>query len=103
LEIDTLTISEISRMDTGRDLRNKAIMYAGDIYAIGGNNYSAERYRLRDNKWEPLKGYGDLVQDNLDSWCCGLTYNPNDYDLDKFGEYNTNLRKKYLDYVYDEG
>ena len=43
------------------------------------------------------------MQDNLDSWCCGLTYNPNDYDLDKFSEYNTNLRKKYLDYVYDEG
>lgn len=46
-----MQINEISRMDTGRDLRNKAILYNGDIYAVGGNNYSAERYKLRDYKW----------------------------------------------------
>lgn len=41
LDVDSLTITEISRMDTGRDLRNKAVLYAGDIYAVGGNKYSA--------------------------------------------------------------
>jgi hypothetical protein len=42
------------------------------------------------------------VQDNLDSWCCGLTYNSNDYDLGKFSEYNNNLRRKYMHYVYKD-
>jgi hypothetical protein len=49
-----------------------------------------------------LRGYGDRVQDNLDSWCCGLTFHPTEIDLDKFGEYNNSLKKKYLDYAFND-
>lgn len=41
LDLDTMAVAEIARMETGRDLRNKAIVYDGAIYALGGNNFSA--------------------------------------------------------------
>ena len=70
-------------MDTGRDLRNKAIVFRGELYAIGGVNSSAEKYRIRSNKWEGVEGYQDLLRDNLDSWCCAIMYYPRN---DEIGE-----------------
>ena len=40
-DTDNKTIVEVSRMETGRDLRNKAIVYRGELYTIGGANSSA--------------------------------------------------------------
>lgn len=39
-------------MHKGRDLRNKAIKYKNQIYAIGGNFYDGEKLDLRTGKWE---------------------------------------------------
>jgi heterodisulfide reductase subunit C len=29
---------------------------------------------LRTGKWEAMPQYGSFVLDNLDSWCCALSY-----------------------------
>lgn len=62
-------------MNKGRDLRNKAIKFKNQIYAIGGNFFDGEKLDLRENTWLDLKPYNDLVNENLDSWCCSLSYN----------------------------
>lgn len=66
-------------MNKGRDLRNKAIKFQNQIYTIGGNFYDGEKLDLREKQWEELKPYNDLVNNNLDSWCCALSYNSHEY------------------------
>ncbi len=73
-DIEKQTIENFQRMKTGRDLRNKAIKFQNKIFSIGGNFYDGEKLSLRQKAWEELKPYNDLVNDNLDSWCCSLSY-----------------------------
>ena len=35
------------------------------VYAIGGNNYSAEKLNLKTKNWIELKNYGSKLADNL--------------------------------------
>lgn len=63
-------------MSEGRDLRNKLSYVNGFLYACGGNNCSAEKYSLASNQWVSLNNYNSFVSDNLDSWCCALTFDP---------------------------
>lgn len=66
-------------MNKGRDLRNKAIKFKNQIFTIGGNFFDGEKLDLRENGWIDLKPYNDLVNENLDSWCCALSYNSHEY------------------------
>lgn len=52
---------------------------------------------MREKGWEELKPYNDLVNDNLDSWCCALSYNSHEYELQKYQEMSKILKKKYKD------
>ncbi|CAD8075185.1 unnamed protein product [Paramecium primaurelia] len=72
------TIKIISMMTDGRDLRNKLIIYNNNLYACGGNTNSIEKYSISQQIWTNLKNYDYLVQDNLDSWCSGFTFDVND-------------------------
>ena len=36
----------LSKMNEGRDLRNKLVVFDNNLYACGGNNYSIEKYSL---------------------------------------------------------
>lgn len=86
-------------METGRDLRNKAIVYRGELYTIGGVNSSAEKYRIRSNKWEAVEGYQDLLRDNLDSWCCALMYYPSNCEVvEEEDVVSTMSKKKYKEF-----
>ena len=84
-------------MNKGRDLRNKAIKFQNQIFTIGGNFYDGEKLDLREKGWEQLKPYNDLVNDNLDSWCCALSYNSHEYELQKYQEMSKILKRKYKD------
>ena len=35
-------------MNCGRDLRNKVLLYKDEIYTIGGNKFSAEKFNLKN-------------------------------------------------------
>lgn len=72
-------MSSFQKMNKGRDLRNKAIKFKNQIYTIGGNFFDGEKLDLRENGWIDLKPYNDLVNENLDSWCCALSYNSHEY------------------------
>ena len=85
-------------MNNGRDLRNKAIKFKNQIYTIGGNFYDGEKLDLRSSAWTEIKPYNDLVNDNLDSWCCALSYNSHEYELEKCQQMSKILKKKYKDY-----
>lgn len=61
-------------MADGKDLRNKVAVFNGEVYAMGGNNYIAEKYSIKDNEWSLIPSYQDLINDNLDSWACALYY-----------------------------
>lgn len=69
-------------------------MFRGELYAIGGVNSSAEKYRIRSNKWEGMEGYHDLLRDNLDSWCCALMYYPSNCDMMEEEEVVSTISKK---------
>lgn len=73
--IETHELVNFQKMQKGRDLRNKAIKFKNQIYTIGGNFYDGEMLDLRQGEWADLKPYNDLANDNLDSWCCALSYN----------------------------
>lgn len=72
--IETQKWKKFKSMSDGKDLRNKVIVFNGEIFAIGGNNCLAEKFSLRKNDWELLSSYQSFVNDNLDSWACGLYY-----------------------------
>jgi hypothetical protein len=38
-------------MSEGRDLRNKAYFYRGELYVAGGKTCSSEKYSLATGKW----------------------------------------------------
>lgn len=80
-------------MNKGRDLRNKAIKFQNQIFTIGGNFYDGEKLDLREKNWEELKPYNDLVNDNLDSWCCALSYNSHEYVLIHLNRNFKNINK----------
>ena len=65
-------------MHEGRDLRNKAAIFKGHLYSIGGNNFTAERLNLIKNEWIQFSSYNKFVSDNLDSWCCSLAFELNE-------------------------
>lgn len=67
LQIDSKTYP---KMVKGIDLRNKIVKHENNIYAIGGNNYVCSCLSLESKKWKLLNSYSNLVEDNLDSWCC---------------------------------
>lgn len=77
--IETHQLSSFQKMNKGRDLRNKAIKFKNQIFTIGGNFFDGEKLDLRENGWIDLKPYNDLVNENLDSWCCALSYNSHEY------------------------
>ena len=53
---------------------------------------------IRASEWGELKPYNDLVNDNLDSWCCALSYNSHDYELEKCQQMSKILKQKYKDF-----
>jgi len=73
-DTQTTSLKVLSKMSEGRDLRNKLSYLGGYLYSCGGSNCSAEKYCTQTNKWIPLKNYNTYVSDNLDSWCCALTF-----------------------------
>lgn len=54
LNIETFEWKDLSPMNDGRDLRNKLVSHDGFVYAIGGNNFYAEKYCIKTNDWSPL-------------------------------------------------
>jgi hypothetical protein len=72
-DIVARTTSQLAKMSTGRDLRNKIVSYNEEIFTIGGNKTcSSEKFNLGTKKWIGLKHYSSLVKDTLDSWYCAL-------------------------------
>ena len=61
-------------MNEGKDLRNKLIINNGVFYSVGGNNCAAEKFILKKNDWKYIQSYNRYVIDNLDSWCCALSF-----------------------------
>jgi hypothetical protein len=43
------TFVTLPQLREGRDMRNKVVFIKGIIYSIGGNNYSAEKFKLETN------------------------------------------------------
>ncbi|CAD8162651.1 unnamed protein product [Paramecium pentaurelia] len=76
-DVNEQVVKTLSRMNEGRDLRNKLIIFDNNLFACGGNNQSIEKYSLSQQVWVNLKSYDQLVQDNLDSWCSALTFEIN--------------------------
>jgi kelch-like protein 10 len=74
LDINTNEWKSLHPMSDGRDLRNKLVSVNGNVYAMGGNNFLAEKYSCKRNEWSLLSSYQHLVNDNLDSWACALHY-----------------------------
>lgn len=72
LNLKTGEWSKLVPLKDGKDLRNKVIFANNAAYAIGGNNYTAEKLLIENNKWVAVKPYE--IQDNLDSWSCALTF-----------------------------
>ena len=72
--VETYKWKQLPSMAEGKDLRNKIIVFNGEVYAIGGNNFTAEKFSINKNTWEVASSYQDLVDDNLDSWTCALYY-----------------------------
>ena len=72
LNMKTGEWSELSAVNYGKDLRNKVIFINNAAYAFGGNNYSAEKLLIDNNKWVAVNPYD--IQNNLDSWSCALTF-----------------------------
>ena len=52
-------------MNGCRDLRNKILIFEENLYVIGGNMCTGERFSFKHNKWIPLKDFGDILNDNL--------------------------------------
>ena len=120
LDLEKKVWTELPNMSEGKDLRNKLVFHNNCLYAIGGNNYKAERFSLVKNCWENLKSYANCYQDNLDSWSCALSFEPEGVNSDEpivdyFGVDNANNRLEieenlmnneneinYLNYVYDD-
>ncbi len=72
LDMKTGEWSALAPINDGKDLRNKVIFTNNAAYAFGGNNYSAEKLLIENNKWVPVTPYD--MQNNLDSWSCALTF-----------------------------
>jgi hypothetical protein len=71
---EKLSFSSLPGMSQGRDLRNKAVIYDNCVYAVGGNNFTAEKLDLVNKTWIEVPSYKDYVINNLDSWSCALTF-----------------------------
>lgn len=92
------TVTQVTKMTTGRDLRNKIINYNDQVYAIGvsyvlikGTNGTAERFCWGEKKWFQLSRYIHLLNDCLDSWSCALVYEKLPISSSKFqGGFNPN-------------
>lgn len=48
-------IVSLSKMSEGRDLRNKLVVFDGNLYACGGNTCSMEKYNLHQQMWSSLR------------------------------------------------
>jgi hypothetical protein len=83
-DILTQAFTDLSRMAEGRDLRNKVVKHKGELFAIGGNSFDGEKFNVRSGKWEALPQYGSFVLDNLDSWCCALSFESDSRYLERF-------------------
>lgn len=125
LDLEKKTWTKLPAMSEGKDLRNKLVCHNNCLFAIGGNNYKAEKLSLIKNQWESLKSYANCYQDNLDSWSCALSFetegkheekkenseiffessqaNHQDYRLDIEENLMNNESEinNYLNYVYD--
>ncbi len=64
--------THLAPLNYGKDMRNKVIFVNNAAYASGGNNYSAEKLLIDNNKWVLLPSYD--IPNNLDSWSCALTF-----------------------------
>lgn len=72
IDIETGKWTTLPQMTEGRDLRNKVVYYKDFAYAVGGYNFGAEKLSLQKKEWMALPSY--LMNDNLDSWSCALTF-----------------------------
>lgn len=73
--LDTREIKVTTRMQAGRDLRNKVFAYNDEVYVVGGcKSCSGEKINLNSQQWTNLKHYSTLVNDPLDSWYLALVY-----------------------------
>ena len=73
--LDTREIKVSTRMQAGRDLRNKVFAYNDEVYVVGGcKSCSGEKINLNTQQWTNLKHYSTLVNDPLDSWYLALVY-----------------------------
>ena len=77
LNVETSEWKQFPSMTDGKDLRNKVAIFNGEVYAIGGNNFTSERFSLRKGEWKSFQNYQELIGDNLDSWTCALYYDKN--------------------------
>lgn len=121
LDLEKKVWNKFPSMSEGKDLRNKLVFHNNAIFAVGGNNYKAEKFSMIKNHWENLKSYANCYQDNLDSWSCALSFESesNKHDSDKKDEaeilfenrdyrleieehlMNNENEINYLNYVYD--
>jgi len=74
LNVETCEWKQFPSMADGKDLRNKVAVFNGDLYAMGGNNCTSEKFSLRKSEWSSFQSYTELTGDNLDSWTCALYY-----------------------------
>lgn len=79
--ITTLQFTKYPDMTEGRDLRNKIVYYKGQVFSIGGNNYTSEKFSYSKNEWKPISSYKNFAIDNLDSWCCAYSFETSNEDL----------------------
>jgi len=55
----TFAFTSKGNMNFPHDLRNKAVLFNGEIYTIGGNEMKAEKYNIKNNTWIPIPSYFD--------------------------------------------
>ncbi|CAD8167625.1 unnamed protein product [Paramecium octaurelia] len=96
-------VKTLSKMNEGRDLRNKLVIHDNHLFACGGNNYSVEKYSLSQQTWMNLRSYDSLVQDNLDSWCSALTFEINSSNtISNLLKHNQQKQQQYQKYKFEE-
>jgi len=117
LDLEKKVWTKMPNMSEGKDLRNKLVYNNNCLFAIGGNNYKAEKFSLLKNGWENLKSYANCYQDNLDSWSCALSFEVEGFKaesaemiIDNMADrleieenlMNNDNELNYLNYVYDD-
>ncbi|EGR32722.1 kelch motif family protein, putative [Ichthyophthirius multifiliis] len=106
-------ISLFSKMDNGKDLRNKCIIFGNNLYTIGGNYHICEYLNLENKQWHQIESYQKQILDNLDCWSCAISFSLQEIniELDEFHEeedmenmdnHYEKYKELYKMYVYDE-